>query len=73
MYFVLFDYYEYSDTGEWLSENSDCVEFTHFDEAEDFASNLSNDAFNVQLGTDLPVHTCARPQRVFNRLPMFAV
>ena len=71
MYHVLFDYYEYSDSGEWLGENTDCVEFTHFDEAEEFISQLS-DVWNVVLGTDLPVHTCAMPPRTRQMLPIFA-
>lgn len=62
MYHVLFDYYEYSDSGDWLGENTDHQEFTHFDEAEAFISSLPNDVFNVVLTTDLAVHTCAPPR-----------
>lgn len=72
MYFVMFDYSEYSDTDEWLGDNTDCVDFTHYDEAVDFISNLGRDVWNVELHTDLTVHTCAMPPRTRQRLPMFA-
>ena len=41
MYTVIFDYYEYSDAGEFLGENTDYVDFRTETEAQDFLSSLS--------------------------------
>ena len=41
---VMFDYYEYSATGEYLGENTDFVEFRTRQEAEDFLTSLSSDS-----------------------------
>jgi len=44
MFTVIFDYYEYSDAGEFLGENSDYAEFKTEHEAQDFLSSLSTDS-----------------------------
>ena len=42
MFTVIFDYYEYSDAGEFLGENTDYSEFRTEQEAQDFLASLSN-------------------------------
>ena len=41
MFTVIFDYYEYSDTGEFIGENSDWAEFQTESEAQDYLAELS--------------------------------
>ncbi len=43
MYSVIFDYYEYSDAGEYLGENTDYADFSTEQEAHDFLASLSDD------------------------------
>lgn len=44
MFIVMFDYYEYSDSGEYLGENTDSAEFSTEQQASDFLSELSADS-----------------------------
>ena len=44
MFTVIFDYYEYSDAGEFLGENTDYAEFKTEHEAQDYLSSLSDDS-----------------------------
>lgn len=44
MFTVIFDYYEYSNSGEYLGENTDSADFSTEQEASDFLSELSTDS-----------------------------
>ena len=40
MFTVIFDYYEYSDTGEYLGENTDCLDFLSKSAATEYLNSI---------------------------------